>query len=36
MAPQSFEFFSLKRLLDAITGRWPRPAFGTTGKRPHA
>jgi hypothetical protein len=36
MAPQSFEFFSLRRLLYAIVGRGPRPAFGTIGKRPHA
>lgn len=33
MAPQSFELFSLKRLLDVIASRAPRPAFGIVGKR---
>jgi len=33
MAPQSFELFSLRRLLDVIAGRAPRPAFGIVGKR---
>ena len=36
MAPQSFELFSVRRILDAIAGRPPRPAFGTVGKRRHA
>jgi hypothetical protein len=33
MAPQSFELFSLRRLLDVIAGRAPRPALGIVGKR---
>jgi len=33
MASQSFELFSLRRLLDVIAGRAPRPAFGIVGKR---
>ncbi len=33
MAPQSFELLSLRRLLDVIAGRAPRPAFGIVGKR---
>jgi hypothetical protein len=33
MAPQSFEPFSLRRMLDVIAGRAPRPAFGIIGKR---
>jgi len=36
MAPQSFELFSLRRLLDVIAGRAPRPGFGIIRKRRHA
>jgi hypothetical protein len=33
MPPQSFELFSVRRLLDVIAGRAPHPAFGIVGKR---